>query len=433
MKWWGCSAVVLAVALPSLCRAEDQASPDLDVETYVQIVRRAHPSARLASGLEAAARAEQRARWLIADPQVEYSRGRAQAAEAPTTRATETGLSLSQTIPWPGAYAAGVRAGARAAEALRAGGTDARWELEVAARRAFARLVAARARLDLDRATEEDARSLRDLVARRTELGETRESDRIKAAVEWMGLRRLLAASQREAETAEALVRTLAVEPLPRPLALRTEARGELPAQDPRACRRGDKNPQALSPDPASLVAQLLERNPQLLAAHAEAERQKALASQASQSRLPDLDVSVFRERELDKSATGIALGLKVPLWNGNRGEVARARAARDVAAAEAERKRLELLAELEERIKDLEVARAQAQTLEEEILPAAQESLRLARRSYEEGETSLLELLDAQRTFRDTQREAVESRLALALAVTDIQRLVGPDFDPWR
>ncbi len=28
---------------------------------------------------------------------------------------------------------------------------------------------------------------------------------------------------------------------------------------------------------------------------------------------------------------------------------------------------------------------------------------------------------------------EAVESRLALDLAVIDIQRLVGPDFDPWR
>jgi cobalt-zinc-cadmium efflux system outer membrane protein len=78
-------------------------------------------------------------------------------------------------------------------------------------------------------------------------------------------------------------------------------------------------------------------------------------------------------------------------------------------------------------------VAGAQAQALGKEILPLAGESLRLARRSYEEGETSLLDLLDAQRTFRDTQREAVESRLALALAVTDIQRLVGPDFDPWR
>jgi outer membrane protein, heavy metal efflux system len=143
--------------------------------------------------------------------------------------------------------------------------------------------------------------------------------------------------------------------------------------------------------------------------------------------------VTVFRDDELDKTSNGFAVGIKVPLWNANRGEIARAQAAWNVASAEADRRRLSLVAELEERLRDLDVASAQVRTLEKEILPSATESLRLARRSYEEGETSLLDMLDAQRTFRETQREAVESRLALALAVTDIQRLVGPDFDPWR
>jgi cobalt-zinc-cadmium efflux system outer membrane protein len=148
---------------------------------------------------------------------------------------------------------------------------------------------------------------------------------------------------------------------------------------------------------------------------------------------MPDLDVTVSRDRELDKASNGFALGLRVPLWNANRGQVARSEASLKIAAAEADRKRLDLRAELEERVKNLDVAGAQVRALDREILPSAGESLRLARRSYEEGETSLLDLLDAQRTLRDTQREAVESRLALALAVADIQRLVGPDFDPWR
>ena len=78
-------------------------------------------------------------------------------------------------------------------------------------------------------------------------------------------------------------------------------------------------------------------------------------------------------------------------------------------------------------------MATNQAVLVEAEILPAARQSFDLARLSYEEGETSLLELLDAQRTFRDTQREAVASRLALTLALSDVQRLVGPDFAPGR
>ena len=406
------SGVALLWSLGSLAAAQEA----LDVEGYVQIVLRSHPAARLRAGFEEAALAEAKAARQFPDPSVEYSRGQAHPNEYPSVHGTETGVSVTQTIPWPGAFTAGARAGDRVAEALRAAGTASRWEIEIAARRVFARLVTARALLDVDQATEGDARSLRDLVARRAELGETRESDRIRAAVEWMKQRRLLDASRREAEVAEAGVRTLAVEALPRPLAIQADPPGDLPSQDRE-----------------SLLARLLERNPQLLVARAETERQRELTAQAKQARFPELDVTVFRDEELDKVSNGFALGIKVPLWNANRGEIARAQAAAAVASAEAERKRLDLVAELEERLKDLDVAGAQVQTLEKEILPSAAESLRLARRSYEEGETSLLDVLDAQRTFRETQREAVESRLALVLAVTDIQRLVGPDFDPWR
>ena len=65
--------------------------------------------------------------------------------------------------------------------------------------------------------------------------------------------------------------------------------------------------------------------------------------------------------------------------------------------------------------------------------MPQATRSLELARLLYEEGETSLLDLLDAQRTFREAQRERLESHLAQAFAVADVQRLAGPGFDPWR
>ncbi len=410
------SAPLLCVPLLFGLGTPAAAQETLDVEGYVAIVLRAHPAARLQQGLEAQARAQTKAAWFPPDPRVEYSRGHAHPSEAPSLQGTETSFSVSQTIPWPGTTAAGVRAGARAAAGLRAQGQATRWDVEVEARQAFGSLVAARALVEIDEKTEGDARSLRDLVTRRTELGETRESDRIKATVEWMRQRRLLDATRRDAEAAEARVRVLAVEPLPRPLRVTAAAPRELAALDREPLRQ-----------------RLLERNPALLAARAEAERQGELAAQARKARFPDLDVTVFGEREIDKESSGVALAIKVPLWNANRGEVARAEAATAVASAEAERRRLDLAAELEDRLRDLDVANGQVQTLERDILPSAGESLRLARRSYEEGETSLLDLLDAQRTFRETQREAALSRLALDLAVTDIQRLVGPDFDPWR
>lgn len=388
----------------------------LDVGGYVEIVKRSHPAASERAGLEQAAGAEGRAARLLPDPVFDFSWDRALPSDLPGAKGDETGYALSQTLPWPGTRRAGIAAGDRAADILRAGAEAVAWEIEARARLAFARLEAARGLLEVARGAEEDARSLRDLVARRAELGESRESDRIKVSVEWLRQQRQLAAVSREAQVAEAILRALAVEPLPQPLILKATTHPPLPPLDP-----------------AALAAGLAETNPRLRAARAEAARREALSSVARRARIPDLGVSVFRQREIDKEANGFSVGIKLPLWNANRGEIARAEAEQQVAAAAAAREGIDVLTELEARLTGLVVAAEQTALLERDILPQATRSLELARLLYEEGETSLLDLLDAQRTFRETQRERLESHLAQAFAVADVQRLAGPDFDPWR
>lgn len=411
--------VLRAVGAPVLaltCCVPLTAEEPLSADRFAEIVLRSHPGARRAAGLEGAAEAERKAARLFPDPSFQYTQDRARLADAPGATATERGYSVSQTIPWPGRFRAGIRAGDRAAESLRGAAEEARWELTVEARTAFFRLGSARALLEIARAAEQDARSLRDLLTRRAELGESRESDRIKATVEWLRQQRNLAAAEREAEAAEAILRALAVEPLPKPLAIAAVVHEPLPALDREA-----------------LAAQISDRSPRLRAARAEAQRQQALLSVARRARIPDLDVTVFRQKELDKQATGFGLGVTLPLWNANRGEIARADAASRISSAEAERARIALATELPASLKELQIAGDQASLLDREILPAAQRSVELVRLSFEEGETSLLDLLDAQRTFRDTQREAAEAHLALSLALGEVQKLAGPDFNPWR
>ncbi len=398
------------------CSGWARAQQPLEIETYVALVLRSHPAAAQSAGLEAAARAERRAARLLPDPVLAYTRARATPVEPPGTRSSESSYALSQTIPWPGRFSASVRAGGRAADALTAEAQGVRWELAVEARQAFTRLLAGRALLDVARSAEGEAASLLALVTRRAELGEARESDRIKARIEWLRQQGDLAAAEREAAAAEAAVRTLAVAPLPMPLLVREVARSLQPELDRH-----------------TLLEQLLEQSPRLVAARAEAERQRALLAVARLSRVPDLDLTVVRQKELDKRSIGLTLGLRVPLWNGARGERARAEAAARTSAASAERVRLALTSELEARLKDLQIAAGRASLLDQEILPAATSGVSLVRLGFEEGETSLLDLLDAQRTLRATEREAAEAHLALGLALGEVQKLVGPDFDPWR
>ena len=272
------------------------ADPPLDAARYVETVLRAHPAARQIEALGAAADAERKAARPFPDPVLEYARGQAEPTGAPGIRGTETGWTISQTIPWPGTLSAGREAGDRAADAVRASADALRYALAARAREAFARLLASRTLRDVARAAEEDARSLRDLVTRRAELGESRESDRIKAVVEWLRQQRALAAAEREAVAAEAIVRSLAVEPLPTPLEVRRDEYPPLPSLDREALRR-----------------LLLEHHPARRVARAEADRKLALSSVARRERIPDLDLGFFWLKELDKKTRGFTLGVKVP------------------------------------------------------------------------------------------------------------------------
>ena len=399
-----------------VCGSEARAQSPIDADGYVAVVLRAHPAARQSAGLVGLGQAERSAVGRWPDPVLDVSLARARPGEPAIPAGAESGFGITQAIPWPGARSASIRAADRGVEVFAASAEAIRWDLVADARWAFARLALSRSLVAILRTAEEDSRSLRDLVARRADLGESRESDRLKTTVEWLKQRRILSDAERDASAAEATVRALAVEPLPRPLLIRhTQAL--------------DVAPQ----DHDQVVALLVQRHPLLRAALAETERQRALTDEARQSRAPGLAVSLFHAGELDKSTNGIAVGVTVPLWNANRGGVARALATQSLASADAERLRVDLLAEFESRFSAFEVAAGQVRTLDQDILPAAAAGLKLARFSYEEGETSLLDLLDAQRTYREAQKELMESRLALTLAVTELQRLLGPDFTPWR
>lgn len=410
-----CVVVVCLLGAGGVGRASAQTP--MDADTYVTLVLAAHPTEAQQQGLAAAAAAERAAVRRWSDPVVSFSGARGRSSESPGVSGAESDVAISQTIPWPATFRAGKRVGETAALTFEAHAEALRWDLAATARQAFARLVAARALVEIARATEQDARSLRDLVTQRADLGESREADRIKATVEWLRQQRALAAAEREASAAEGILRTLAVQPLPRPL--------------PLAAAPGALAVPALRTD--LVPVDLATRHPRVQAARAEAERQRALLGVARAGRAPNLEVSVFRSDEIDKSSTGASVGLRIPLWNANRGDIARASAATTVAGAEAERLRLEITTELEGRLRDLQIAADQVTLLQGDLLAAAQRSVDLARFSYEEGETSLLDLLDAQRTYRDTQRELADARLALSLALADAQRLAGPGFTPWK
>jgi len=186
-----------------------------------------------------------------------------------------------------------------------------------------------------------------------------------------------------------------------------------------------------------SLLQRARKQRPDLAAAHLEHERAKSAVETANRLRFPDFALSLnFAGQGEGKDVVTpptISLGLTLtpPLFYRFQGEVQKAQADQRVQDT--------LLAKTEAQIvNDVSTALAQFQSTqrrmeraEHGLLDRAQRTRDLVQIQYEKGAASLLEYLDAQRTFIDTQKGYLRDLADYWLAVTLIGQAVGLELGP--
>lgn len=396
---------VVFVWLPALATAQQP----LDIDAYVGIVLKAHPRAAQTAATQRLAAAEQRAAGAWPDPVMGLARGRGRGFPDSQVGNPEWSYSISQTVPWPGVRSARERAAELAGRVAMSGEEAARWDLEIQARSAFWRLQYARSARDLARRSDEASVAVLELTTRRADVGEAREADRNRAHAERLRAALAVRNAELEARAAEEALRLLAVEPLSDPIQL------------------------VFAPPKAVVLSEIEDRrqglarsSPYLRFALAGVDREMGVAALARAARGPDVDLSWLQSSEIDRRSWSLSVGVRLPLWNGGRPEVARAEAAVSLARAALERSRLEVSLAFEQAVQEAEVAEGTLRHLESGIVPAARKTFELVRLSYEAGETSLLDLLDAQRSLRAAEIEELSAGLALVRAWTEIDRISG-------
>ena len=400
--WLGSvAAAVLAASAP--------AQEPLDIDAYVGIVLRAHPRAAQMRAVENLAAAERRAAGVWPDPILEASLGRGRGFPDGLVSNGEWDYAISQTIPWPSARSARMRAAELSGRVMLSSEDAARWDLELEARLAFWRLAYSRRALDLARRADADAIAILELTTRRVDVGEAREADRSRALAERVRVELSSKNAEREARAAETALRLLAVETLPQALELRSEPPKPVTAEEIEARRQA-----------------LARSSPFLRIALAALEREMGLVAVARAARGPDLGLSWLQASEIDKKSWSLSLGVRLPVWNGGWAEVARAEASASLARAVLERSRMEVSLVFESAVQEAEAADDGLRLLETTLVPTARKTWNLVRLSYEEGETSLLDLLDAQRTLRVAEIEELQAGFGLGRAWIEIERIGG-------
>lgn len=154
--------------------------------------------------------------------------------------------------------------------------------------------------------------------------------------------------------------------------------------------------------------------------ADAEIDRQRAL-------RAPNVTASWGYRRDFGHHSMDFAVSIPVPLFGGlNPGGVQRAEAARRRAAALQDAAETVVDVELQQAVNAVEISAERVQYIEQEYVRSAEEARDLVRASYELGETALIDFLDAQREYRETQRVRNQALYQLRISLVELAAAVG-------
>ena len=164
-----------------------------------------------------------------------------------------------------------------------------------------------------------------------------------------------------------------------------------------------------------ALFAELLAASPELAAARARVSRARAAVCRQRAQPVPNVltQASLAYGFGGDEPIGGLQVGLPLPVFNDNRGNVAAAVADLHRAAAEVNRLELSLRARLADALRDYRRATNRVERLSEDVLPAARENLDLTEEGYRAGEFDVVRVFTARRSL-------FEAELARVAALAD-------------
>jgi cobalt-zinc-cadmium efflux system outer membrane protein len=404
------STLAVAAWVATMSSAAAGAAQRLDLESIRVDARSRHPTLASAQAALEAAEAYLKQQRLLEDPEASFESGR---AESGGVSGAEWSLEVSQRLPWPGSRRGRIRSAEAGVERARSEGATVAALLDYEVGRLWTDAVLAQRTAEVASQGETIAEQLVALIERRVEAGEAPPVEALRARTEWFARRRMaLGSDRRAASTRQALDIVCN-----RSLGPDFELVGTL------------ESPRPLPPLEV-LVERLREASPSLRSRQASVAEAEARQAVAAWSYGPDLAVSLSRESELDKEATSAGVALSLPLWNRKRAATAAASADLARSRAELDAWALDLELELADAVADYRVASQTLSLFDAGWHAAARETLEIVGFSFEHGESSLLDLLDAQRSALEVGLVEAEARANLTRARLRIEHLLGEPLD---
>jgi outer membrane protein TolC len=400
--------VMATAALAGSARGEPAAAPAPSITEAELLARvdQTHPAVeRLAADVDAS-RAEAIAASIREEPTVALEREEVFPDGGLATSYARLDLPLDVS----GRRGKRVESARAAAAAVEADGGRARVQVTVDALHAFTAAAHARLEVELLRREREALVRVVDIVRKRVAAGAASGYDLQRIELELTAYDDLTASAETRLNAARIALATFAG--VEQPL-VDAESALELPAR----------------PAAAASSAVLAGRG-DYQAAKLRARSAAGLAAEARRGWVPAFGLSAggMRQDTGDETAYGYTVGLSfsLPIFDRGRATAARARAARRAALADQRLLEITVPAAARARQESLERHIAQAEQLASRQLSRLEPLVRSAETAYREGSSSVVELLDAYATARNTRLRDLELRRDARIAELELWLVLG-------
>lgn len=249
----------------------------------------------------------------------------------------------------------------------------------------------------------------------RVEKGDLSELELLRIEVQRFTFERDAADARQALAAAKIALRTIAGE---RNIAEQFEITGELTFTD-------------LSLDRTALRRAALDNRPDLRAADADRERARADHRLARANAWWDITPQIEYQRIGPDNTIGAGFSIPLRIFDRNQGEIARTQA--EIARVDAVREAsaLQVLAALDTDFTTAATQRDRVLRLRDVYLPKATRSRDTVEYAYRRGGASLLDFLDAQRSYRETALAHLQALGAYLSAIYQLEADVGRELTP--
>lgn len=380
------------------------------LNAVMELALERNPAVTGAYGLLKQSRGQVVAAGAYPNPSVTGTAGRG-AIRDPSTGVSiiERTVTVEQPLEWTGKR----RARQQAAETGLAGAAAALEETRINlvgdVKTAFYQLLFAQQDAELASQNLTIVEEVLRTVKLRVTAGEATSFEAMKATVEVQKAKKEVARAQNALQVARTRLNTLTAGGLGKHFAI-----------------QGDFQSPRESLDIEALIARALDLHPTLRRLTKQSEQAGYTVALERESRVPNIVVQGQYHREAGDESVTAGLSVPLPLWYRRQGEIESALGAKYRAEADRLRARNELEQAITQHAQEVQTAAEQIRVFETGLLKEAERTLEIARSSFRQGAASLLDLLDSQRSFRQTQLEYAQARAELSIALSQLEQAVG-------